>query len=324
MGAVENCSGIVLRFRCHEHPPMSEVDPLARERSDAAAPPPPSAAPRPAPQRPPAAVPPVQGDDIAAAMAALYDAYYRSSDYDRRYPRPNRATFGLLFDHGAAEAREILDFGCGSGRYTLPLLQRTHAHLTCCDISREAIAELRTRLAATPWASRTTLRCGGAAQLEGAARYDLVLLLFGVLSHVGDHDERVATLQQLRRLLRPGGRLVLSVPSILRRRPWELLRAALKRSTGHADRLLAEPGNIVFERRIAQADRRFFYHLYSARGIRGELQEAGFRVLDMRPESLLPEWAVTQSDWLGRIDAALLRWLPAPLGYCLSVVAEPV
>jgi len=294
---------------------MSKIDPVERARRA-------EAAPHPASQRPTAG-PTAPPEDIAASMAALYDVYYRSSDYDRRYPRPNRATLELLFDHGAAEARDILDFGCGSGRYTLPLLQRTQAHLTCCDISREAINELRTQLAATPWSARTTLLCGGAAELEGAARYDLVLLLFGVLSHVGDRDQRLATLRQLRRLIRPGGRLVLTVPSILRRRPRELLRAALQRSTGHADRLLAEPGNIFFDRHIAEADQRFFYHLYSSGGLRSELLEAGFTVRAMRPESLLPEWVVTQTEWIGRVDAALLRWLPASLGYGFGVVAEP-
>lgn len=301
---------------------MSEIDPVERARRTEATAQPPEAAPRSASGRPTAG-PTAPPDDIATSMAALYDAYYRSSDYDRRYPRPNRATLDLLFEHGAAEARDILDFGCGNGRYTLPLLQRTRAHLTCCDISCEAITELRTQLAATPWSSRTTLLCGGAAELEGAARYDMVLLLFGVLSHVGHRDERLATLRRLRRLIRPGGRLVLTVPSILRRRPWEMLRAAVQRSTGHAEGMLAEPGDIFFDRHIAEADRRVFYHLYSSRGLRSELLEAGFTVREMRPESLLPEWVVTQTEWIGRVDAALLRWLPAPLGYCFGVVAEP-
>jgi SAM-dependent methyltransferase len=294
---------------------MSQVDPLERTR--------PAAGAMPSDAAPGADATDAADAALAAAMLALYDDYYRSSDYRRRYPQPNRATLRLLFDCGAAEAGAILDFGCGNGRYTLPLLQHTRADLSCCDISREAIAELRTRLAATPWTARATLRCGGVAQLDRAADFDLVLLLFGVLSHVGGRAERVALLRQLRARLRPGGRLVLTVPSILRRRPLDLLRSALQRATGHPDRLLTEPGNIVFERRIADADRRVFYHLYSARGIRAELREAGFAVRRMEPESLLPEWAVTQSEWLGRIDAAVLRWLPAPLGYGLAVVAEP-
>ncbi len=263
-----------------------------------------------------------RGDGVAAAMPALYDAYYRSSDYRRRYPKPNRATLDLLFAQGAQGARNILDFGCGNGRYTLPLLQRTAARISAYDISRGALDELQTALEGLAGAERVTTIHGDPAQLDAGGPYDLVLLLFGVLSHIGNRAERMAALHRLRRLTADGGRLILSVPNILRRRPVEVVRAALRRVAGTAEPTLAEPGDIVFRRRIASAERQFFYHLYSAGSLRDELHEAGFRVLMQRPESLLPEWAVTQSDRVGAVDAALVRWLPASLGYCMSVVAE--
>jgi SAM-dependent methyltransferase len=261
--------------------------------------------------------------EITAAMAILYDAYYKSADYSRRYPKPNRSTMKLLMDWGADKAESILDFGSGNGRYTLPLLQQTRAHVTAYDISHEAIAELAGSLQSSPLAARTTLLCGPASQLDGSGPFDLVVLLFGVLGHVGDHADRIRTLKQLRGLMSARGRLILSVPNIWRRRPRDFIRAALRRATGTASRSQAEPGNILLRRRIANADREMFYHLYGVRGIRAELREAGFAVRLIRPESLLPEWMITQFDWLGAIDASLLSWLPAWLGYCICVVAEP-
>ena len=54
-------------------------------------------------------------------------------------------------------------------------------------------------------------------RLEGDAGFDLVVLLFGVLGHIHHRERRVATLRSLRARLRPGGRLVATVPNRARR-----------------------------------------------------------------------------------------------------------
>lgn len=60
-------------------------------------------------------------------MNKLYDYYYASHEYSRRYPKPNRSTLEFLLRNGAEKAENILDYGCGNGRYALPLLQQTQA-----------------------------------------------------------------------------------------------------------------------------------------------------------------------------------------------------
>jgi SAM-dependent methyltransferase len=260
---------------------------------------------------------------IAAAMAALYDDYFTSRDYQRRYPQPNRATLAFLLRHGAAGASRVLDYGCGDGRYALPLLERTAAQVTGYDISHAAIAEFAARVKASPQAARAALRGGDADLLEGTGPYDLVLLLFGVLGHVGSRADRVAVLRRVRRLIAPGGRLILTVPSVFRRRPLELLRAHLARQLGRATGPQREPGNVLFTRTIGNGPHCFFYHLYSVRTLRQELADAGFALRHVSAESVLPEWTVTQYPWLGRLDALLLPLLPADLGYGIRAVAEP-
>ncbi|MDE2430559.1 MAG: hypothetical protein KGM99_17710, partial [Burkholderiales bacterium] len=64
--------------------------------------------------------------------------------------------------------------------------------------------------------------------------------------------------------------------------------------------------------------------LYTINGLSAELREAGFKITKLSPESLLPEWMITQSIILGRIDEALLPLLPAALGYGIKAVAEPI
>ncbi|MFC5498080.1 methyltransferase domain-containing protein [Caenimonas terrae] len=272
---------------------------------------------------PEAQAPAAPDGGIAAEMATLYDHYFASHDYRKRYPRPNRATLRFLLDRGAGNAGRVLDYGCGDGRYGLPLLQLGAAHLTGYDISHAAIAQFASFLKDTPQAARATLYCGESAILEGTGGYDMILLLFGVLSHVGDRDARIAALRQMRRLIRPGGQLILTVPSVFRRRPLELLRAQAARARGRATGTQKEPGNVFFTRTVAHAPHRFFYHLYSVASLHADLAEAGFVLREASPESILPEWVVTQSALLGQLDAALLPLLPAALGYGIRAVAQP-
>lgn len=257
-------------------------------------------------------------------MTDLYDHYYTSHEYEKRYPKPNRSTLHFLYRHGAKKAADILDFGCGNGRYALPLLQETKARLTAFDISQAAIAELARFLQNHPEAGRIRLFQGEAEKLNFQGSYDLIMLMFGVLSHVGDRTARLATLRQLRSLIRPEGQLILSVPSIFRRRPLELLAARFSRMTGRAQDTQKEPGNILFTRNIDKQAMQFFYHLYSVKGLQSELQKADFRMTAVSPESLLPEWMITQSSLLGWLDEALLPLLPAALGYGIRAVAVPV
>ncbi|MEI6205651.1 MAG: class I SAM-dependent methyltransferase [Desulfuromonadales bacterium] len=263
-------------------------------------------------------------NEITIAMNKLYDYYYTSREYSRRYPKPNRSTLEFLFRHGAGKATNILDYGCGNGRYALPLLQQTQATITCFDISQPAIDEIAAYVQGSPLAARVRMFCGSSALLENQGRYDFIMLMFGVLSHVGNRSDRIKTLQHMRRLISDHGRLILTVPSKFRRRPMELLYSKLRRMSGSVPECLKERGNIFFTRTIADEDHLFFYHLYTVNGLKKELLEAGFELRTMSPESILPEWLITQSDLLGKIDAALLPLLPASLGYGICIVADPV
>jgi hypothetical protein len=68
----------------------------------------------------------------------------------------------------------------------------------------------------------------------------------------------------------------------------------------------------------------FFYHLYTVRRLREELQASGFEMTLIEAESVLPEWLITQHPWIGGIDARATRFLPASLGYGMRAVAIPV
>ncbi|HYD32802.1 MAG TPA: class I SAM-dependent methyltransferase [Azospirillaceae bacterium] len=256
-------------------------------------------------------------------LVTIYERYFESGDYARRYPDVNRNTLSVILAHGGGTARRILDFGCGNGRYALALLERTAAHLTGFDVTPAALAEFGRRLRHGPYRHRVEIASGSLEALDEVAAFDVVLALFGVLGHISGRDNRIDTLKRLRRSMNgPDGRLILSVPSVYRRRPREFLAASLRRAAGHGapDE---EAGDIVFRRHIDGADMEFHYHLYTPARLRLELEAAGFRLLELRPESVLPEWFITQWPAVQGVERAVLPLLPSALGYGIIAVAEP-
>ena len=263
-----------------------------------------------------------QSREIEVAMRRLYDHYFSSRAYEQRYPTPNRATLQYLLENGGHGAKRILDYGCGNGRYALALLQTTQANLVGYDISSSALKEFENHLTQSSFSSRTVLLQGPDCDLIDHAPFDLILLLFGVLSHLGERPARLAVLRELRNCLGQGGHLIVTVPNIWRRRPLELIATGFARHFRNETGVKREDGNILFTRKLAGEPHQFFYHLYSVKSLQAELIEAGFALQGLAAESLLPEWLVTQYPVIGKIDALLCRWLPASLGYGIRVVAR--
>jgi len=98
-------------------------------------------------------------------------------------------------------AAQILDAGCGSGR-TLDELQR-YGSVTGIDASRRALAAARARGHSRVFAARVER-----LPFEDAS-FDLITCL-DVIEHTPDD---VASLRELRRVARPGARMLVTVPA---------------------------------------------------------------------------------------------------------------
>jgi SAM-dependent methyltransferase len=254
-------------------------------------------------------------------LRQIYDTYFASNDYDNRYPHPNLSTLQCLRRHEVAQARHVLDLGCGSGRYALPVLTGSQAHLTACDPSAAALVALRERIKGYPDLSkRVTMVEGDVHALDGSRRFDFIMMLFGVLGHIDQAKSREAVLRKLLQLARADCTLVLSVPNIWRRRPLETLQSAWKHWRDGGD---GDWHDIGFVRHINGQNMRFFYHLYTLSEIRDALTRAGWRIVTIEAESITPEWWITPRPWLNRLEAKMTRAWPAVLGYGLRVVAQP-
>ena len=103
----------------------------------------------------------------------------------------------------------LLDAGCGSGQFAIPFARRG-AIVTGIDLSPEMIRLASERTQGT--APAIAWRVGDLEHLpDGDATYDAILARM-VLPFVPDLR---ATLEAFRRVLRPGGRLLASVPGAL-------------------------------------------------------------------------------------------------------------
>ncbi len=252
-----------------------------------------------------------------ALIEQPYDHYFASRTYEARYPAPNPSTLDFLWRNGVEAARTVLDVGCGNGRYAMPVIERSAADFVGCDISRVALDAFRQRLLQHPDASRVQLVAGEVSELDPAVRFERILMLFGVLSHIGPRVARIHTLRQLRALATPDARLLLTVPSI-----WRRLPGALLRSTWQPGRQCW--GDVSYRRTFGGAAHTFFYHLYSLRALRHELADGGWQLDAVEAESLVAESHVCRSAAWARLDAWLLPLVPAFLGYGIRAVATPL
>lgn len=111
----------------------------------------------------------------------------------------------------ARKSLAILDFGCGPGFMWDHVLQASpNWGYTGLDFSPESISVLKTRCADHPQFSGAL----AVAQLPSAladASFDVILLI-EVVEHLRD-EHLAATLAELRRLLKPGGSVVVTTPN---------------------------------------------------------------------------------------------------------------
>ncbi len=142
-------------------------------------------------------------------------------------------SLGRAYDRLASriqDGQRVLDLGCGTGALTLRAAGRG-AHVSAIDVNAQMLEIARQRARAAGLAEKIDFREIGIAELgaEAAASYDVVMsgLCFSELSE----DEIHYALKQVKRLLKPGGLLLIAdevkPPDLTRRIIHALTRAPL-------------------------------------------------------------------------------------------------
>jgi tRNA (uracil-5-)-methyltransferase TRM9 len=262
------------------------------------------------------------------SIADSYNRYYDSGLYDARYPRPNPSTYRAAL-HLAGPATRILDFGAGTGRYTLPLLGATDAFVCAYDISADACQALEARATAAGFDGRRLLVTADLGEARAAGPYELVTLLFGVLSHIQGTGNRVRILESIRSMLTSDGVLLLTVPHALRRFPLHRSPGGRRGDSRPGPAAAAPLGRyfpaarpVVYRHHVAGQERPFPYYLFSRSTLITELSAAGFALESLEPDSILPERRLVRRPALAPADDLLCRLLPSWTGYGLRAVCR--
>lgn len=180
------------------------------------------------------------------AHAGLYDrlawlypaklagrAYRDASEQERLFLEPLRA---LAATRGALE---VLDLGCGSGRYSLLLLRQPWftGRIVAIDLSANMLDAFRRELATLPECdrARVTIVHGRIDEAIARARRADACVLLEVGEFLPGFADAVASAG---RLLRPGGVLLLTCPPF----PYSLLFPGRAQSRRALARLLARTG----------------------------------------------------------------------------------
>lgn len=110
---------------------------------------------------------------------------------------------------GLHTGTQVLDFGCGCGR-TISWLMRSHpeTHFYGCDVDSEAISWCREHLGAGDFLANKAL-----TPLPYDSGHFDVIYCFSVFTHLSESMQDV-WLDELRRILKPGGLLIITVHGI--------------------------------------------------------------------------------------------------------------
>jgi len=238
----------------------------------------PSAAARPAPDRAEAAAAGRLRRFFWNAYACIYDALPK---YYRPYGLQVERVMEIVGSYGLPAGARILDAGCGTGNYLVRLCEHGYQVLGL-DTAGHMLARARKKI------HRLARSAGRSAQLHQSSlesalpladqAFDCIVSI-NALYMIEDPQ---SALREFRRVLRPGGLLVLSHPCEIP--PLSSIVAEHARRYGVASVVL--PGgafaalglfNWVISRNFQTQD----FHCWSADEMRARLREAGFTVTSM-------------------------------------------
>lgn len=179
------------------------------------------------------------------------------------------------FSRDLPPRRRVLDAGCGNGRHARLLLGHGH-EVVGLDLSRRLLLHAR----------RATER--RAEWVEGVVEalpfrdgsFDAVLAI-AVLHHVRGRRQRVATLQEWLRVLRPDGRILVS--------GWSLDQPRFRKGPLRVPAGPTEGGDHIVKWTHHGLDVDRYIHLYTWKDWREEMDETHARIERIWPEAIQTE-----------------------------------
>lgn len=176
-------------------------------------------------------------DAPESARRPFYTEYAWAFDLliDRPVRKECTAIVTWLNERGVFAGANLLDAGCGTGRYALELARRGYV-VHGIDVSAELIAQATRSIGNL--SNSVSVTVGDILALP-PSRHD-VILCRGVLNDILDDESRKAAFAAFRRALRPGGVVILDV------REWEATAERKAREPVFRKRVATDRGMLTF------------------------------------------------------------------------------
>jgi SAM-dependent methyltransferase len=223
-------------------------------------------------------------------MAALsstetWDAFF-SDFYLRAFaaaqdPEAEQQAVAAARLSGCPDGGDLLDVPCGFGRHCVPLA-RAGYRVVGVDRSPALLDDARRRAAGERWPKLVRADYRDLPQSDES--FDAALNLFSSLGYLGDDDD-TRVLSEIRRVLRPGGRLVIEIMHrdlMVRRfleQGWRLVgegRLLLEQRTFDPASGVAQETQTLVESSGERDSRTFSLRVYTATELTAMLARAGF------------------------------------------------
>ena len=130
---------------------------------------------------------------------------------------------------GLQEDAYLIDVGCGSGRLAKPLSEYLKGRYLGIDIVPDLVKYARENINRSDWRFKTA---DGLSIPEGEGRADAVCF-FSVFTHLL-HEQTYVYLQEAKRVLKPGGRIIFSFLDFSIPSHWAVFKSNLKYLKGES------------------------------------------------------------------------------------------
>ncbi|WP_418282291.1 class I SAM-dependent methyltransferase [Halorubrum sp. DTA98] len=190
---------------------------------------------------------------------STYDRIAAHFSKTREYAWPEVESF--LTDRSVGRA---LDVGCGNGRHTESL--SGHAtRVVGVDVSRELLREARKRSVERGYDDRASFVHGDAARLPFADDVVELAVYVATIHHLSPRERRVRSLNELARVLRPGGVALVSA--------WSTAHDRFDRESGFDTTVdWTLPGGDTVPR---------YYHIYAPEEFAADIAESELESVDI-------------------------------------------
>ncbi|GAC1611851.1 MAG: hypothetical protein NVS3B26_28850 [Mycobacteriales bacterium] len=236
------------------------------------------------------------------ARAGYWRDVYAGGDVEAAiYSRRQERALQWVEQCGAGTASDVLEVGAGAGLATMALAPRVGT-LTALDFSSAMVEQLRAAVTVAGLRDRVRVARADAEALPLASGCQDLVLALGVLPWLGKPERALA---EMRRVLRPGGHLVVSADN-LQRLHWRLdpmLSPALQRPRRALRLALASRGAV--RHRTSETDPT----LHDLACLRALVDQAGFTVVSSYSLGFGPFSLLGRTILPARTGRAVDAWL---------------